>query len=86
MQAGVTPWAAVAVLALGLGMFHTGSRRRENHQHRMAVQRIEQAALNVEAIKARYRELVLEGQPALPLVRRQKRLADDREQQPERDQ
>jgi hypothetical protein len=52
----------------------------------MAVQRIEQAALNVEAIKARYRELVLEGQPALPLVRRQKRLADDREQQPERDQ
>ena len=79
IRLGVDAWVAVVVLALVLGMFHIRGSSREGHQHRMAILGVEKAALNVEEIKARYRELVLAGQPALPLERRHRRLTEDKD-------
>jgi len=69
MAIGAAPWAAVCALALVLGVFHIRRSAAERHQAEMAQQRVADAAIRVEATKARYRALYSVGEPELDLER-----------------
>jgi hypothetical protein len=75
MTFGVTPWAAIIVMAICFGGFHTRCCATESHERNMAQGRLAEASLNVEAIKVRHRELLLSDQPMLPLTGNPGRMA-----------
>ena len=77
MAAGAPAWPVTAALAIALGMHHIRSSATERHNREVAEQKLRDTAMNVEAIKARHRDLVLFDQPALPLERKPRTLAGD---------
>lgn len=74
MAAGASAWGVTAALAIVLGMFHIRCKATEQHALQAAQHRIEESSLNVEAIKARHRELLQVEQPSLRLEREPRRL------------
>jgi hypothetical protein len=77
MATGVSPWPVVALLAIALLMFHIRSSATERHVADMAQRKVDEAAIKVEATKARYRELFAVEQPSLDLTRPPGKLASD---------
>ncbi len=71
---GVPTRSAFALLALALAMFHIRCIGRERHDRAMARIQVEQAAVKVEAVKARHVELLRVAQPTLQLERRYRAL------------
>jgi hypothetical protein len=50
-------------------MYHIRRTANERHQRDMAQLKVNEAAVRVEAIKARHRALLTSDQPSLPLER-----------------
>jgi hypothetical protein len=75
MAAGVAPWPVVALLAIALLMFHIRCSATERHVGDMAQRKVDEAAIKVEATKARYRALLSMEQPSLDLTRPPGRIA-----------
>jgi hypothetical protein len=71
---GSSAWPTVGILALSYGAFHIRRRAAERHQSGMAQHRVTEAAVRVEATKARYRALYSDGEPELDLKRPLRRL------------
>jgi len=67
MAFGAGPWPVVAALAVVLVAFHIRRTGAERHQAEMAHHRVADAAIRVEATKARYRALYSVGEPELDL-------------------
>lgn len=67
MAAGIPAWAVICLLAIALAAYHIRATRKENHDLAMASSRVEQEAVTVEVVKARFRELHRTDQPSLPL-------------------
>lgn len=78
MAAKAPAWAAMGALAVLLLVFHIRRCAAELHQREMAQIRVTDAAIWVEATKARYRELYSVGEPELDLQRPRRRLAGGR--------
>jgi hypothetical protein len=65
MAVGASGWSIVVGLAIVLWMYHIRCNSKERHDEKMAQLDIDRAVANVEAIKARYRELLSAEQPSL---------------------
>jgi hypothetical protein len=78
LAAGAPAWPTVGALALILVTFLNRRSSAERHIVEMAQQRVAEAAVRVEATKARHRELYMVGEPELDLRRPPRRLADTR--------
>ena len=63
--------APAGPVVMALGMFHIRCVAKERHDVEMACQRAEQAAVHVEAVKARHRHLTMTEQPEFALQRQQ---------------
>jgi hypothetical protein len=57
-------------------MYHIRSTGNERHTIQTSQQKLEEEALNVEAIKVRHRDMLSVEQPALRLEQRPRRLFD----------
>jgi hypothetical protein len=75
---GVSPWPVVGLLSVGLLGFHIRSCAAEHHKEQMAQLKVDEAAVSVEMVKARHRELLTQEQPGLPLERKPRSLAGGR--------
>ena len=73
MAVGAPPLGVVPAMAIAFVMFHNRCCSAERHEGEMAQRKVDEAAVNVEAIKARHRDLLLSGQPGLPLEIRRRR-------------
>jgi hypothetical protein len=67
MAGGVSPIGAVPALAVALLLYHIRCSRKETHNENMANNKINEAIMKAEAIKARHRELLAVPQPTLQL-------------------
>ena len=70
MAAGASPPWTVGSMALALYLYHIRCKSREQHDERMAQNKIDEAMVRVESIKARHRELLSVEQPTLALETR----------------
>jgi len=75
MAAGAPPLWTVAALAIALVLYHIRCKSKEKHEEHMAQNKINEAMIKVEAIKARHRELLSVDQPSLGLENRSRRTA-----------
>src|SRR5262249_6687721 len=71
---GAPPWAALVILVVALVGFEKRRAKGEEHRVAMARLKVDEAAVRVEATKARYRELYTETQPRLDLERPARRV------------
>jgi hypothetical protein len=84
MAVGAPSWGVVAAMAIAFWMFHNRCCSAERHAKEMAQNKVDEAAVNVEAIKARHRDLLLSGQPGLPLeIRRRRQTSGQGKEEPQ---
>lgn len=70
LTADAPPWAVMMTVVIVAGLYHARCQAREYHQREMAQIKADEAAAKVEAVKARYRDLLSYEQPSLPLDRK----------------
>lgn len=79
LAVGAPVLGTMATVGIVAGFYYARCRDQERHQREMAQIKADEAAAKVEAVKARYRDLLLHEQPALPLGSRSRAMTSRRD-------